>query len=92
MGTTDNTLRLFHIINEQWENRDIYSFEAWLADLGIEWRELDNHITDAPAGTVAVWEGPGFEDESRQACWIVPAAVAARLLADNDGREFAPIE
>ena len=71
---------IYEIINRQWEKLDIDAFEAWLAGLGITWVELDNEVTNAPAGTVAIWEGPGFTDETRRQCWAVPDAVAARLI------------
>lgn len=78
--------RLYDAIYAKWAELDIDSFEAWLAGLGITWVELDNEITDAPAGTVAVWEGPGFENDERKQCWAVPDAAVSKLL---DGAEQA---
>lgn len=72
--------RLYDAIYAKWAELDIDSFEAWLAGLGITWVELDSEITDAPAGTVAVWEGPGFESEERKQCWAVPEAAVAQVL------------
>ncbi len=70
---------MFHIITRKWEGLDIYSFEAWLKEIGIKWAELMD-VEDSPAGTVAVWEGPGFNDETKKECWVVPDDVALKLL------------
>lgn len=71
--------RLYHIINGEWVRRDLQSFESHLKDLGVKWAEL-NEVHDAPLGTVAVWEGPGFKDENKKMCWVVPDDVALKLL------------
>lgn len=78
---------LYRAIYAKRAELDIEAFEEWLAGLGITWVELDSETTDAPKGTVAVWEGPGFENEARKQCWAVPDAVAAKLLgAANEGK------
>jgi hypothetical protein len=71
--------RLFHIIDGEWHRLDTHVWEEWLAGLGIKWAELDE-IHDAPQGTVAVWEGPGFEDPNKKQCWIVPDETALKML------------
>lgn len=81
---SNKTAALYRVIYAKWAELDIDAFEAWLSSVGITWAELDNEISDAPPGTVAVWEGPGFEDETRKQCWIVPDSTAARLLGDAD--------
>lgn len=70
---------LFHIINHQWEKLDIDSFESWLLEIGIKWAELKD-VDESPPGTVAIWEGPGLDDENAMLCWVVPDDVALKLL------------
>lgn len=70
--------RLYHVIEGKWSELEIDPFERWLADLGIKLAELDDEVAEAPAGTVAIWEGPG--EEKRKMCWVVPDDVAMKLL------------
>ena len=51
-----------------------------LKNLGIKWAELDDEVNDAPPGTIAVWEGPGVENEDRKQCWIIPDDIALKLI------------
>ena len=71
--------RLYHIINGEWVSRDLESFESHLKELGITWAELDD-VYDAPEGSVAVWEGPGFKDPNKRMCWVVPDETALKML------------
>ena len=58
-----------------------------LKNLGIKWAELDDEVNDAPPGTIAVWEGPGYQNEDRKQCWIIPDDIALKLIAlDPDPR------
>jgi hypothetical protein len=70
--------RLYHIINGEWVRRDLQSFESHLKDLGVKWAELNDEVSDAPEGTVAIWEGPG--PTGNKLCWVVPDDVALKLL------------
>ena len=74
--------RLYHIIDGERSAMgvEIELFESWLADLGIKWAELDDEVADAPPGTIVIWEGPGFKDENKKECWVVPDDVALKLL------------
>lgn len=82
--TSQHRESLYHIIEaariRPGGEPDIDAWEEWLAGLGIKWAELDDNVNDAPPGTVAIWEGPGFWDESRKQCWVVPDDVALKLL------------
>ena len=71
--------RLYRIIEGEWDRLDTHVWEEWLAELGIKWAELDE-VHDAPQGTVAVWEGPGFKDENKKMCWVVPDDAALKML------------
>lgn len=71
--------RLFHIIEGKWSDLELDPWEEWLAGLGIEWAEL-KHESDAPEGTVAVHEGPGFLNPDLRNCWVIPDDVALKLL------------
>ena len=79
--TEENRVKLYFIIEREWSRLDLPVWEEWLAGLGIKWTELDDDVNDAPSGTVAIHEGPGFEDESRKQCWVVPDEVALKLIA-----------
>lgn len=72
--------RLYHIIEGKWSELELDVWERWLADLGIKWAELDDEVADAPPGTIAIWEGPGFKNENKKECWVVPDDVAMKLL------------
>jgi hypothetical protein len=73
--------RLYRIIEGKWAKHDIETFDRFLEALGIKWVELDDELNDAPAGTIAIWEGPGCKDNTKKQCWIVPDDVALKLLA-----------
>ena len=73
--------KLYRMIEDKWSSLDIKSFEQFLADLGIKWAELEDEVRDAPPGTIAIWEGPGFADELKKECWVIPDDVAMRMLA-----------
>jgi len=81
--TKEDRCQLYFIIEREWSKLDLdtHAWEAWLKNLGIEWAELDDEVNDAPPGTIAVWEGPGFEDEDRKQCWVVPDDMALKLIA-----------
>lgn len=72
--------RLYRILEGKWSELPIESFESFLEGLGIKWAEL-YHESDAPAGTVAIHEGPGLEDFNNRMCWVIPDDVATKLLA-----------
>lgn len=72
--------RLYHIIERKWSELDTEPFESLLAGLGIKWAEL-YHESDAPAGTVAIHEGPGLENFHNRMCWVIPNDVALKMLA-----------
>jgi hypothetical protein len=72
--------RLYQIIEERWIKLEIDPFEEWLASLGIKWAELE-YEGDAPEGTIAVHEGPGFENHDFRMCWVIPDDVALKMLA-----------
>lgn len=74
--------RLYHIIESRWSDLELDPWEEWLASLGIKWVEL-YHEGDAPQGTVAVHEGPGFENKDLRMCWVIPEDVALKLLTLN---------
>lgn len=71
---------LYQIIERESNRLDLDVWERWLDSLGVKWAELDDEVKDAPEGTVAIWEGPGFKDETRKQCWIVSEDVAMKLL------------
>jgi hypothetical protein len=79
--TEEDRIQLYFIIESEWGRLNIYAWEAWLKSLGIEWAELDDEVKDAPPGTIAVWEGPGFENKNRKQCWVVPNDMALKLIA-----------
>lgn len=74
--------RLYDIIARECHQREVGDWESWLSSLGIKWAELDE-VKDAPQGTVAIWEGPGFINRNRKNCWVVPDDVALKLLTLN---------
>ena len=73
--TEEDRCQLYFIIERVAEAADS------LAALGIDWVELDDEVNDAPPGTIAVWEGPGYQNEDRKQCWIIPDDLAKRLIA-----------
>lgn len=79
--TEENRVQLYFVIEREWSRLDLPVWETWLKDLGIKWAELDDEVNDAPPGTIAVWEGPGFKDENRKQCWVVPDDIALKLIA-----------
>jgi hypothetical protein len=76
--------KLCHIIENEWSRLNIKVWDSWMKGLGIKWAELDDDEKDAPEGTVAIWEGPGFKDETKKQCWVVPDDVAMKLLVFSD--------
>jgi len=80
MWNSEHREKLYEVIQGQWAESSPRSFEEWMKGLGIEWAELRDEAHDAPRGTVAVWEGPGFTDENLRQCWVVPDEVAMKLL------------
>lgn len=77
--TNDHRRRLYQVIERKWSGLEIEQFEEWLDSLGIKWAELE-YENDAPAGTVAVHEGPGFQNPDLRNCWVIPDDVAERFL------------
>jgi len=81
--TEEDRVQLYFILERaeiSYTHDHTHAWEDWLKNLGIEWAELDDEVVDAPPGTIAVWEGPGFEDEDRKQCWVVPDDVALKLI------------
>lgn len=71
--------RLYRIIESRWFDLEIEPFENWMASFGIRWEELE-HESDAPPGTVAVHEGPGFKNPDLRNCWVIPDDIAHKFL------------
>ena len=90
--TEEDRCQLYFIIEraEQEHNRldtSLRDPRGWFASQGIDWVELDDEVNDAPPGTIAVWEGPGYQNEDRKQCWVVSDDLAKRLIAlDPDPR------
>jgi len=79
MWTNKHRKKLYKLIESKWSVFEIDDFEDWLASLGIKWAELE-YESDAPKGTVAVHEGPGFENKDLRMCWVIPDEIATKLL------------
>ena len=79
MWTNKHRKKLYKLIEGKWSELKIDDFEDWLASLGIKWAELE-YERDAPQGTIAVHEGPGFENHDLRMCWVIPDDIAIKLL------------